>query len=237
MKVLSPTSNEINVLHFNGRSQYNHNSLFSDCMNVNLEKTDNFEIISCWDRDDKCILNKQLSKNNISLKNSYIKTDKRWDNRYKIECFLNALKESNSDIIMLLDGNDVLFTDFSNIIDKFKNYNTKILFQAGTYDYPISGIEEIRTIPGSFGFEHLCAGCCIGYKDYLIEFYGKCFEIKDTLKNIWKSEQLVVRTAYKYFTEKYGYGYSNIDYNVSIFQKMYDMKSVFEDGVYKVTFK
>ena len=106
---------------------------------------------------------------------------------------------------MIVDGYDVVFNKLDDIVEKFKKYDTRILYNASKNNYPNVYIDKIpeRDYLGSFRFFN--AGCCIGYTQDLIKFYEECLEMQQSREimsaNLEMSEQFILRHVFKKYSE------------------------------------
>lgn len=193
----------INVLHFPGTTRKVYHQVFkSELDKVILEEVPELDIISCWTDDNDCILYQQLKKQNINLINAYpgVKV-KSWDMRNKIKWYIDTLERSDKDICLLLDGYDVLLVSLDNIIEKFKSSGTRILFNSTKANYPRLDIEYIENRE-QYGYDHwLNAGCCIGYRQDLINFYKEALSYFKEARET-RSEQHLIRLAFKNHTKE-----------------------------------
>ena len=220
MQFLNHNHENFNIAHFQGSTSTVFNDFMQDIWGHKLSQApDDLTILSIWTTDEKCVLYQQLKENNISIINCYIPREEKWSNPYKIECILKALKEINTKYVLILDGYDVVIDNWDNLIEKFKSFNAGIVFNASKNNYPgYFGDQPIRQ--HSSKFRYLNAGCCIGYKEELIEFYEQVNEFYKTQPiNRWNSEQYIVRNVYKnYCNYTSAYNLVKLDTECSIFQ-------------------
>lgn len=220
MRFLNHNHKEFNIAHFQGSTSTTFANFMQDIWDRELSPApDDLTILSIWTTDEKCVLYQQLKQNNIPVINCYIPREEAWSNPYKIECILKALKEIETKYILILDGYDVVIYNWDNLITKFKQFNAGIVFNASKNNYP-AYFGDQPTRQHSSKFRYLNAGCCIGYKEALIEFYEKVNEFYETQPmNRWNSEQFIVRNIYKdYCNYTSSYNLVKIDTECSIFQ-------------------
>lgn len=213
----------INILHFNGNAVNHFKHTIQYILdNVKLNYSGDFDIVTTYTDQAKCILLQQCDLNNIPVYNSckYF-SDASWYMPNKIKYILNTLiKDCKNDIVMILDGYDTLMVSLDNIVDKFKEYNCKVLFNATSNHYPnieIDGDIDYSDKKGVNGV-FFNAGCCIGYREDLIKiYYDAYYEIMGHIKdNLWDSEQFILRIS----LGKKKYEGIDIDYKDSIFKVM-----------------
>lgn len=226
LKVYNKFGKEVNILHFQGNNleQFKRTSqLIFDLANLDpLE--DNLSIVMCWTDDEKCILLQQLIKNQIPFTNAlpgnynYLN---EWDMRNKIKYYIECLENDiNTDIVLLLDGYDVLFVSTKDIVKKFLSQPYRILFNSTVNNFPNVHID---TIPNRLQYERFSpffnAGCCIGYREDLIKFYKECYELID-IPNELNSEQFIVRHAFANYSYNPEQRFVWIDFKRDIFNSM-----------------
>ncbi len=226
LKVYNKFGKEINVLHFQGKNleQFVHTSILI----YELSKLDplekNLSVVACWTDDEKCILNKQFIKNNLILHNALpINYDytQLWDMRNKIKYYIDYLENYiNTDIVMLLDGYDVLLASTKDIVAKFLSQPYHILFNSTVNNYPLANIDYIWN---RYQYDQFCpffnAGCCIGYRKDLIKFYKECYELIN-IPNNYNSEQFIVRHAFAKYSNIHNQDFIWIDFKRDIFHSM-----------------
>lgn len=209
MKIVYYTSKKepIKISHFPGWTRYKYTHLmkrFSTNEIGSLPK--GLEIITCVDDDsvshDKSPLIKQLIANNIPFINAAEHKDVYpWVNNKKIQLIYDALQKVKSKYCLILDGIDVAInSDLSDIIDIYKTYGKKIVYNATPWAHPhvdIDIIPDRKELYGKYCF--LNAGCCIGETKALKAFYKEVLDIFNetpTDDEFWSSEQYFVRKAF-----------------------------------------
>lgn len=220
--------NLINIIHMAGSSQASFDKLTYRLLNYAdlSDYSDDYDIISIWTDDSKCILKQQLDKHNIPLINAlpvnYDKTQK-WYMPNKIEFIINALKKSKKDIVLIIDGYDVLFNSFKDLLPKFKQCGYRILYNATTHNYPKSDIGVIDDIDSHW--KYFNAGCCIGYRKDLINFYEEALNYIN-IDNPLNSEQYILRHVFATHTDTVMF-----EYNPNIFITTGKVQTLTKDDV------
>ena len=161
-----------------------------------------------------------------------------WDMRYKIKYYIEYLENHiDTDIVMLLDGYDVLLSSTDNIIDKFLSQPYRILFNSTVNNYPDVVIDYI---PNRLQYDKFSpffnAGCCIGYKNDLITFYKECYDLID-IENKFNSEQYIIRHAFAKYSKDLNQHFIWIDFKRDIFNSMGYMTCSYnaEDKILKIS--
>lgn len=243
IKVINKFNKEVNILHFQGNNleQFVKTSslIFNFCQLDPLEK--DLTIVACWTDVTKCILAQQFIKNNLTLYNALPNNydyNQPWDMRNKIKYYIDYLEnEVKTNIVMLLDGYDVLLSSTKDIVKKFTNQPYRILFNSTTNNFPDVDIDHI---PNRLSYDRFApffnAGCCIGYKEDLIKFYKECYELIN-IDNPYNSEQYVVRYAFSKYSDDPNQKFIWIDFERNIFHSMGYMSCDFnsENNIIKIT--
>lgn len=231
LKVYNKYDKEVNILHFQGKNleQFINTSLliYESCKLNPLEE--NLSIVSCWTDNEKCILNQQFEKNNLILHNALPNNygnNRKWDMRNKIEFYIDYLENNiDTDIVVLVDGYDVLFTSTKDIVNKFTSQPYHILFNSTANNYPFVNIDKIQDREKYDRFAPFFnAGCCIGYRKDLINFYKECYQIID-IPNQYNSEQYVLRNVFSKYSNIQNQNFVWIDFKRDIFNSMGYMMS------------
>lgn len=121
---------------------------------------------------------------------------------------------------MILDGYDVLFSHTEGIMEKFLSFNKRIVYNASANNYPIIRVDEIPNRYDIRKFRYFNAGCCIGYRQDLIQFYTDAIPYTDKKINVFNSEQYALRHVFKRFSNDLTQSYIGIDTECKIFQTM-----------------
>ena len=220
LKTLNKNNQEINIVHFCGQSLKDFKITVPNIFYNSKLSFLNIPIISCWTNENDCILLKQLLKFNINIINAVPKElKKEWEMPDKINYILSALKNIEDDVVLILDGYDVLFTSTNNILNKFKELGYKILYNATANNYPIEEIDIIENRDSYGKYKYFNAGCCIGYRKDLIKFYTEALKYIN-IENPLKSEQKILRYAFSKYSNNPNQRFIGIDYNSIIFQTM-----------------
>lgn len=202
MNIVNYRDSEFNICHFQGRSFYAYSYVISRIEDNELFYPKGIDIITFFNNKDNAILAKQLERNDIPYINAFNSFDKKWDNRNKIDYTLKSLDKCSNEIVIICDANDVLINTFNNILYKFKTCGKRVLFNATTNNYPDILIDKIMNRDFMGKFRYFNAGCCIGYKEDLINFYSECKKFLDTKPyNPWGSEQFILRNIFAKYLE------------------------------------
>jgi hypothetical protein len=208
----------INIFHFPGTA-----SNFKEYWVELLEKkstfngVENLTIITFATNEDESPLISQLKRNGVKYINA-VNTEKDWVNTQKIQYLLDALKQVNTDYVLILDGYDVVIQNLDGILEKFNRLKYRIIFNATHNNYPEMEIDKIPNRERMGEFCYLNAGACIGYKEDIKRFYEEVLEIQDKVENPNNSEQLLVRTVFAKYSDKEDNDFVFIDYSSLIFQ-------------------
>lgn len=149
---------------------------------------------------------KQLQENNIEYINLCdFHTIDKWSMLLKISMLSEYLNNENvkTKYVVILDASDIVLSEnFENIVDSFIKTNKKILYGAGQNKYPnvnfFNEIHEISRTPNRY----LNAGTVIAETQELKDFINKVMENIDDKKNVWKSEQYVIRKTLSVYEKK-----------------------------------
>lgn len=244
MIILDENNNTPNVLHFHGQNGAQLPITFNAVANehiVNIQyDRKKLSIVSCWTDDEQCCLLHQCQKFGIPLDNvvpdDYDRTQ-TWYMPNKIKFFLDYLQNKcNTELVMFLDGYDVLFTSLSEIIPKFKRYGFRILFNPSCNNYPNIFIDRLYNRQNLGLYRYFNAGCCIGYREDLIKFYSEALEHINE-PNPWNSEQLVLRYAFKKYANDPEQRFVGIDYKCTLFKSMGCTNSTINDSHTEIIFE
>lgn len=203
------------IYHFQGR-RYLYCREFMQSLRYKVSKFPyDITIITCSNREDNIgLLISQLKRSGVPYIN-LVPRNISWDNRLKLYYILESLKQVTTKYVLILDAFDVVCSeDNTSIIDIFKTFNKKLVFNASKNNYPKVTIDIIPNRDALGPFKYLNAGCCIGETEYAKSFYSKCYEIKD-IDNPDKSEQLIVRHVFADNQEDVG-----IDSECKLFQTL-----------------
>lgn len=225
IKVLNRNNITPNILHFHGKNKEQLSKTFNliyENADFNNQNIDNLTIYSTWTDEEKCCLLQECNRNNVIIHNivpnDYDNTQK-WYMPNKIKFFIEQLEKCTTDYVLFLDGYDVLITHLDDIIEKFKSFNSKIVFNTSCNNYPNIHIDTVYNRKNMGTYRYFNAGCCIGYKDDLLKFYKETLNYI-TVDNPLNSEQLIMRYAYKKYSNDKNQNFIKLDYNSIIFQSM-----------------
>jgi len=183
------------IYHFQNHC-YKYFTEFCDYLfNCKVTIPDDLQIITCCNWEDQSILINQLRRNKIPYINK-VPFGIEWDNRIKIKYILEALQNVSSRYVLILDANDVLIEDVSNIITDFDNLGYNLLYNATCHNYPDVDIDHVPGRERMGKFKYFNAGCCIGKTEYTKHFYENALKYID-VENPWKSEQYIIRHVFQ----------------------------------------
>lgn len=215
------------LIHFNNdKNKIVYQESFFNCItksDIVIEKPDDLTILTFafGSEEIEFPLIKQLKKNGIEFINlcNFIDIDK-WSMTLKISMLYDYLNSDNikTKYVLVLDASDVVIGDnFNKITDKFKKTNKKILYGAGQNRYPNIQILNEKIEYNRSPNRYLNAGTVIGEVEYLKDFISKAKNNISDNRNIWNSEQYVIRKTLLEYENK-----EKIDYdsNCLIFQTM-----------------
>lgn len=224
LTVINNLGHTPNVLHFHGENINQLPSTFNRVIEeaVVSKLDDRIALISTWTDDKSCCLLQQCKKFGIDLINcvpdDYDKNEK-WYMPNKIKFFINTIENIDKEIVMFLDGYDVLFATTDGILDKFLNSGYRILFGPSCNNYPDVIIDRVYGRHKMGVYRYFNAGCCIGYREDLLKFYKEALNYVDVY-NPKNSEQLVIRYAFANYSMGPNQKFIGIDYECNIFQSM-----------------
>lgn len=226
MQILNPNNECPNVLHFHGLNRTQlagtlDTILTKHKVNGNFDH-DKLKIVSTWTDPQACILLQQMDKHGIPLTNcvpdDYDST-KKWYMPNKIKFFIETLENTKQEIVMFLDGYDVLITHLNDVIDRFTSQPYRILFGPSCNNYPNVNIDIIHGRQNLGMYCYFNAGCCIGYREDLLKFYKEVQELVE-IDNPVESEQYIMRFAFARYSKDKAQHFIGIDHKCKIFQSM-----------------
>ena len=214
-----------NILHFQGRSHIMAEMFekqIDDTMQSKFEGfPENVTVITTFTEKDASPLVYQLENNNVSYINSYKEEYGSFVMTDKIMYIVNALKEVKTELVLILDGYDVLIQNFDNLLANFKDYNTRMLFNASKNNYPVVQIDQMPFRDYIGQFNHFNAGCAIGYTEDFLKFYSEAQELmnQEGFFNPYNSEQYILRHIFAKYSEHMldKEPYISIDYACKVF--------------------
>lgn len=159
---------------------------------------------------EDCPLIQQLNNNKVPYINAakYYIPDGEWQKINKLPLIIKAFEEVKTPYILVIDANDtVILQDLDEaFIEKWKQFNADILYNAGQYPYPKDLMiakesiewDNIRNM-NVYTNHYLNAGVCFGKSDVIREFYKSAYDIYESheYEHI-DSEQYYIKLAYMY---------------------------------------
>jgi hypothetical protein len=115
----------------------------------------------------------------------------------KIERAVDFLKKLDDEIIILADGFDVIVNkSLEGIEEEFKKFDCKLLISAEANCFPFKEYEDFFATKSDTILKYPCAGCWIGYREYVIELFTSQLATRNA--DIWrqKSDQGFLSTVY-----------------------------------------
>jgi hypothetical protein len=215
MKVLNHHESDFLIAHFQGVSIKTYPVLIENYKKAGIKPVpDSVTIVTIWNQQLDSLLTSQLKKNGIGFINE-AEIGEEWVNTKKIEYIRKGLDRVKTEYVLILDAGDVLLAkDLTGIIDRFKDYDRKLLFGATKSNYPKLLIDKIHDRDFRGDFCYLNAGTAFGYTEYAKDFYSRAAKILDTYYKVpYNSEQFIIRHTFKDCTDEVDF-----DYNSSIFQ-------------------
>ena len=224
VKLINNFGGTPNILHFHGKNKGELPSTFNRVEKeaVLTKPDDRIAIVSTWTNKEDCCLYQQCKKFGIGVINCVpddYDTTQPWYMPNKIKFFINTLEKIDKDIVLFLDGYDVLITSFDGILDKFFKSGYEILFGPSCNNYPDVSLDVLYGRSELGLYRYFNAGCCIGYRESLLKFYKEALEYVDVF-NPKNSEQLVMRYAFAKYSNDKKQKFINIDNKCEIFQSM-----------------
>jgi len=221
---LTSKGTPIKISHFPGWTRYKYKYLIDRFSKTKIKPLpEKIQLITCMDDDsvsyNKSPLINQLNSNGIPFINAAEHKDVYpWVNNKKIKLIYDALQNVTSEYCLILDGIDVTINqDLDDIIDIYKTYDKKIVFNATPWAHPkviIDMVEDRKIRYGKYCF--LNAGCCIGETESLRSFYKEALDIfNETPQDnpYWSSEQYFIRKVFANHMDTVFF-----DYDCKIFQ-------------------
>lgn len=218
--------NTPNVLHFHGQNINQLANTFrvistDHIVDSNFDKN-KLAIVSTWTEEDHCCLLQQCIKFDIPLINcipqDYDRTQE-WYMPNKIKFFINVLENIDNELVMFLDGYDVLLVHLDDIIERYETQPYDILFGPSCNNYPNIKIDRLWGRTNMGVYRYFNAGCVIGKRISLIEFYKKALGYINK-ENPWNSEQFIMRYAFSEYSFNKKQTFVGIDFNCKIFRSM-----------------
>lgn len=244
MNIINEHNYTPNVLHFHGMNIEQLTNTFNTIYKYNVVSSNydksRLKIVSTWTDDTKCCLYQQCKKFGIEVVNcvpSDYDTTQKWYMPNKIKFFIDVLKNTKEELVLFLDGYDVLLTGLDNIIERFESQPYRILFGPSCNNYPKCKIDKIYGRANHGMYRYFNAGCVLGYTKDLLQFYTEALQYIN-VHNVYNSEQFVLRIAFSKYSSDKNQNFIGIDYNSIIFQSMGMLNTRFnKDEVYFETRK
>lgn len=229
IKYITPTGNVCKIFHFPGFRSQSKLDLMESKIATEFKVPENVQIITTVDEEsiEKSPLIKQLNYNKTEYINSALGKDTSdWCNRKKIQLIYDALQSVTKEYCLILDGWDVVIVNnLMDIIEDFKSYGVKVLYNATVADFPDVKIETIPNQKEMGTFCYFNAGCCIGETETLKKIYKEALDLINqtdlTQEKHADSEQYWLRKVFANHTDDYTIG---IDYLCKIFQVWHKVK-------------
>lgn len=226
---LNPYGDPVKIFHFPGHRNSVRQGILDSFEGYKITLPDSIQLITTVENSsiETAPLIKQLNRNHTEFINSaYNKDTAQWCNRKKIQFIYDALCEVDKEYCLILDGLDVgIVGDLSDILDIYKTYDVKVLYNATVAEFPQVKIEAIPDQDTMGTFCYFNAGCCIGETETLKTIYGRALEIiaAADLENdkYATGEQYWMRQV---FAEHLTDGLMGIDYKCKIFQIWHKIK-------------
>jgi hypothetical protein len=193
----------------------------------------NLSIIT-WNNLEKGVLERSLDIKKIP----YIKTGSGieiWNNLFKFDLTLEAIKNCDSEYFIGLDSHDVIFLGSpKEALSKFKELGCELIFNGEMRFYP--GIQnayfnENKKFQEKIGlgskFKFLNSGAWMGKREFCLDFFEKCSQIKiwdifdcsDHI-NLYNCDQSVVHDIFRLNSDNVKIDYeNNIFCNMAYFKK------------------
>jgi hypothetical protein len=191
---------------------------FSLCENMVhgiIKMPEDVQVISFFYGSHIFPLQHQLDNSKIDYINAAKNQDiPFWQNRMKIKLIADLIKTINKKYVLILDGIDIMLAeDCMDIVDRFKQFNCGVLYNATKNCYPEHITNDIENSPTEW--RYLNAGALIGDTDYVSEFYNDLMKnYNDVNMPVPESEQGRIRAVWK------NYNYIKCDYSCNIFQPL-----------------
>ena len=167
------------VLHLPAKNKELYGHLLKEKYTRNFVKPDiDIVIPITLDQVDNSLLIKQIHNSGYDYYNC-IDKEIVWEKADKVRYVLKSLQMCPNEYIILLDGNDTVFTDnLTNIVETFNEYpDTGLVFNAEVYYY-----KKLKK-------SCLNGGVCFGKKEDMIKFYTDACMYLSMDKKKFPSEQ------------------------------------------------
>lgn len=155
--------------------------------------TDNFNF-------SKPLTDSMAKKSQNNLKDIIFYTDNTKNTDFYHTKMLHAsktMKEIDDEIIILVDAFDVIVNKpLDGIIEEFKKFDCKLLISAEANCFPFKEYEFFLSQHSETKLKFPCAGCWIGYRDYMIELFDSKLSIDNHIKWRQHTDQGFMQTIY-----------------------------------------
>lgn len=194
--------NEINIIHFASQTIIaKTNAQLAKMIEHNkVVKPKNLTILTMFTDKEKAMLCKQLDESGVDYINVIEGIDYiDFKHQDKAKFYLSALKNVDTDYVLIIDSYDTLIQTFDSLIERFEESNCDILFNACWCNYPYEEIEDTSIYGATTRFRFFNSGVCLGRTDAVKEFYTKTREVYDELhvEGEIKAEQYFMRHCIK----------------------------------------
>lgn len=189
-------------------------------------------IISFFHGDKSFALKNQLEDQFIPYINASTSDITIWQDREKIRLIHNAIKKVKTTYVLVLDGIDVLLADnIIQLIDKFKETDCKLLYNACTISHPLSyNINEIKGDESLGKFNLLNTGAFIGESEFVNTFYDDVMTIYDDINMpVPESDGIRIGLKCKKYPE------IKIDSQCDVFQTLLGVEYTIENNNLTIT--
>lgn len=206
----------INIVHFASQTIVaKTNAKLAGMIEHNrVVKPENLTILTMFTDKEQAMLCKQLDKSNVDYINVLDEIEYTdFKHQDKVGFYLPYLEKVDTEYVLVIDSYDTLIQTFDKLIDKFKEFNCDILFNACWCNYPYEDIEDVSMWNATTRFRFFNSGVCLGKTNAVKEFYQKTHDMYNKLHidGDVKAEQYFMRHTIK---EHYGDGqHIKIDYN------------------------
>ena len=146
MKFYNSKSHDFLIGHFPGETRYKYDQLINEFKNIKFKNNIDVTIISPITKDflASSPLHHQLVLNEYKYINTLYDRYMKWEKISKIDAIIDSLMMCKTKYSLILDGNDVvILDDLTDIINRFDEYNVKILFNPTIYMFPHIVIDKV----------------------------------------------------------------------------------------------
>lgn len=182
-----------------------------------ITNNDKVTIVTSFTDKDKAILINQLEESSIDYINAAENVE-TFIKAYKPTYYYNALKNVNTEYVLILDSYDSIINDLNGIQDLIESYNKKVIYGSWNTHFP-TYFDVDFNVPEDNDKKYLNSGVVIGKTSDLKEFYNELSTyIQDNYQNSthWLKdyEQYWI---YKFLVEHKEYAENvGVDYNEAL---------------------